>query len=167
MASVMPVRIELLGGFRVVTDGRPAARLPRVRQQQILGFLILHGRAGPVARQRVAGSLWPDSTDAQALTNLRRELHHLNESFPELNALIDPGSRTLAWAPGDRALVDVVAFETAADRGLAGDRDALVDAARVYVGDLLPDAAGEWVEAERERLRGRAATVLARLAGLL
>jgi DNA-binding SARP family transcriptional activator len=164
---VAPLRLELLGGFRVLTAGRPAARLPGVRQQQILGFLMLHGRSGPVARQRVAGSLWPDSTDAQALTNLRRELHHLNESFPELNALIDPGSRTLAWAHGDRAGVDVVEFEGAADRGLAGDRDALVDAVRAYAGDLMPDCSGEWVEAERERLRGRAATVLARLVGLL
>jgi DNA-binding SARP family transcriptional activator len=50
-----------------------------------------------VPRQRVAGALWPDSTDAQALTNLRRELHHLREAWPELDSLIDTALRTLAW----------------------------------------------------------------------
>ena len=43
------------------------------------------------------GSLWPESSDVQALTNLRRELHHLREGWPRLDALVDAGSRTLAW----------------------------------------------------------------------
>ena len=107
---------------------------------------MLHARGGPIQRQRIAGSLWPESTDAQALTNLRRELHHLREGWPELDALVDAGSRTLAWRGDAHAIVDLVAFEAAADRGLAGDRAALQDAARLYQGDLLPDCAGEWIE---------------------
>jgi len=58
----------------------------------------------------VAGSLWPDSTDGQALTNLRRELHHLREEWPELDAMIEAGSRTLMWT----GPVDVAAFDAAA-----------------------------------------------------
>ena len=37
--------------------------------------------ASPQTRQRIAGLFWPDSTDAQALTNLRRELHHLRRTL--------------------------------------------------------------------------------------
>src|SRR5207244_7756997 len=121
----------------------------------------------PIQRQRVSGSLWPESSDGQALTNLRRELHHLREGWPRLDALVDAGSRTLAWHEDTGAIVDLVAFEAAADRGLEGDRAALQEAARLYMGDLLPECAGEWIDADRERVRLRARAVLARLIGLL
>lgn len=156
------MRIDLLGGFSVGAGGDPPGRLPTVRQQELLAFLILHGRAAPIPRQRVASALWPDSSDAQALTNLRRELHHLREAWPDLDAHVSAGTRTLAWQDktGD---VDVIAFEAAADRGLAGDRAALHDAAVRYRGDVLPDCSSEWIEADRERLRQRARQVLAQL----
>ncbi|MEO8483703.1 MAG: AAA family ATPase [Acidobacteriota bacterium] len=159
-------RIDLLGGFRVARDGDASARLPTARQQELLAFLILHGRLAPVPRQRVAAALWPESSDAQALTNLRRELHHLREGWPELDARVSAESRTLAWDTKGGE-VDVVAFEAAADRGLAEDRAALTDAARIYRGDVLPDCTGEWIDADRERLRQRARKVLARLVDLL
>jgi DNA-binding SARP family transcriptional activator len=90
------LRLELLGGFRVLTDSRFAGRAPSARQQELIAFLILHARRTAIPRQRIAGSLWPESNDAQALINLRRELHHLREAWPALEALIDVGSRTLA-----------------------------------------------------------------------
>ncbi len=151
----------------MLADGRPAARLPGARQQQLVAFLVLHARSGPVRRQRIGGALWPESSDAQALTNLRRELHHLREGWPRLEALVDAGSRTLAWNGERGAIVDVLAFEAAADRGMEGDRAALEKAAALYKGDLLPDCTGEWIDADRERLHQRAAQVLARLVALL
>jgi DNA-binding SARP family transcriptional activator/predicted ATPase len=157
------LQIELLGGFRLVTGGRSLTRTPSTRQQQVLAFLILHARSGPILRQRLAGSLWPDSTDVQALTNLRRELHHLREHWPNLDALVDGASRTLAWRQDASASVDVAAFEAASDRGLAGDREALREAAALYRGDLLPDVSGEWIDPDRERLRERAKQVVNRL----
>ncbi len=160
------LRIELLGGFRLFVDGRLSARQPGARQQQLIAFLVLHARDAHVARQRVAGSMWPESTDAQALTNLRRELHHLRDDWPRLEALIDSGSRTIAWRADAAALVDVVAFEAAATRGLAGDVAALQEAARAYQGDLLPGVEAEWIDAERERLRQRATRVLAQLVSM-
>jgi DNA-binding SARP family transcriptional activator len=167
VAAPSVLRVELLGGFRVLIDGRSVARPPSPRQQQLIAFLVLHARSAPIQRQRVAGSLWPESSDAQALTNLRRELHHLREGWPKLEALVDAGSRTLAWRGELGAIVDLVTFEAAADRGLEGDRPALQEAARLYKGDLLPECAGEWIDADRERLHQRARQVLARLGGLL
>ena len=161
------LRLELLGGFRVLTDSRFAGRAPSARQQELIAFLILHARRAPIPRQRIAGSLWPESSDAQALTNLRRELHHIRDNWPTLEALIDGGSRTLAWHNDAEVPVDVVVFEQAAERGLAGDRGALQDAARLYQGDLLPDITVEWIETDREQLRQRAKSVLSRLIGIL
>jgi DNA-binding SARP family transcriptional activator len=160
------LRIELLGGFRVLTEGHVSSRLPSTRQQQLIAFLVLHARNAEIQRHRVAGSLWPESSDTQALTNLRRELHHLKDAWPTLEALINAGSGTLAWSDAGAA-VDVVAFEADAERGLAGDRGALHRAARLYTGDILPGCAGEWIDADRERLRQRARQVLARLVELL
>ena len=148
-------------------DGHSPARLPNARQQQIIAFLVLYARSSPILRQRVGGSLWPESTDDQALTNLRRELHHLREGWPSLDALVDVSSRTLGWRVEADAMVDLLAFEAAADRGLDGDRAALEEASRLYKGDLLPECGGEWIEADREGLRQRAKKVLTRLVGLL
>ena len=167
MAVPPALRVELLGGFRISAGGRASPHPLSARQQQLIAFLVLHSRSAPIQRQRIAGSLWPESTDAQALTNLRRELHHLRDAWPRIEALVDAGSRTLAWRGGAGAVVDVVAFEAAADRGLAGDRAALHEAARLYKGDVLPGCAGEWIDADRERLRQRARTVFARLVDLL
>ena len=166
MAGRASLSIELLGGFRVLANGRPLAQPVSARQQELIAFLVLHARSGPIQRQRVSGSLWPESSDEQALTNLRRELHHLQRS-PILHALVDVGSRTLAWRDAASATVDVAGFTAAADRGLEDSRSALQEAARLYKGDLLPACAGEWIEADRERLRQRAQQVLSRLVGLL
>ena len=161
------LRLELLGGFRLLRDGRLVERLPNQRQQQILAFLVLHVGDGPIPRQRLAGSLWPDSTDAQALTNLRRELHQLRDVWPEVDRLVDAPSRTLAWRDLPDVQVDLILFDQAAARALDGDRTALLDAARLYRGDLLPDSGGEWIDADRDRRRDRATRVLARLIAAL
>jgi DNA-binding SARP family transcriptional activator/predicted ATPase len=158
------LRLELLGGFRVFINDRPAARQTTARQRQLLACLALHADA-PMARQQVAGQLWPESTDAQALTNLRRELHHLRESWPELDAAVQAGSRTLAWRPGS-VEIDVHLFERAASLGEQGEAEALEEAARRFRGDLLPDCADEWIQGARERLRQRAISVLSRLVDL-
>jgi DNA-binding SARP family transcriptional activator len=167
VAAPPRLRVELLGGFRLFADDQSVARPPGARQQQLIAFLVLHARSAPIQRQRVGGSLWPESSDVQALTNLRRELHHLREGWPMLDALIDATSRTLAWRADAKATVDVMAFEAAADHGFAGDRTALLEAGNLYRGDLLPECTGDWIDADRERLRQRAKEVLTRLVALL
>ena len=167
VTGALPLGIDLLGGFNIRVDGRSIARVPSARQQQLIAFLVLQARSGPIPRQRVSGTLWPNSTDVQAQTNLRRELHHLREAWPRLEALIVSESRTLAWREDRSTVVDLVAFESAADRGLEGNLAALQEAASLYQGDLMPDCADEWIQPERERLRQRARLVLERLVAAL
>lgn len=155
--------MELLGGFRVIGDARVSVAAPTPRQQEIISYLILHAQGAAIPRQRVAGSLWPESTDQQALTNLRRELHHLREDWPGLSHLLDPRSRTLAW----RGDADVTAFDQHIDHAGVGDRKSLEQAVRLYKGDLLPDCSAPWIAGERERLRQHAVSAWARLVELL
>ena len=72
----------------------------------------------------------------------------------------------MAWR-ADAVAVDLVTFDAAADRGLAGDRAALEEAGRLYQGDILPDCSGEWIDGDRDRLRQRAIEVLTRLVDIL
>src|ERR1700675_2311635 len=104
-----PLRIELLGGFRVLAGKRSAGLALTTRQQHLLAYLALQG-AAPVTRHQAAGHLWPESTDAQALTNLRRELHHLRHALPEIEPLLDVGSRTLSWSAARPLVLDVTDF---------------------------------------------------------
>jgi DNA-binding SARP family transcriptional activator/predicted ATPase len=161
MARSPSFRLELLGGFRIAAGG-PRGRPLTARQQQLVAYLGLHGER-PMPRSEVASRLWPDSTDAQALTNLRREWHHLREEWPTIDAWIDAGSRTFTARASVDETVDAKAFLHAADRGLHGDRAALEEAAQLYRGDVLPDCTSEWIEPIRERARHTALTVLGQL----
>jgi DNA-binding SARP family transcriptional activator len=163
MAGAREARLFLLGGFRLRQGDNDVSPQPGPRLQELLAFLILHAADAPLPRQRVAGALWPDSTGAQALTNLRRELHTLREQWPALERAVESGSRTLAWRASRTIVADVNAFDALADRGASGDPAALADAAQLYAGDLLPDCDAEWIEADRVRLRDRATAVLGAL----
>ena len=59
----------LLGAPRLVTPSA-TLRLER-RPAAVCAWLAIEG---PTSRQRMAGLLWPDSGDAAARANLRREL---------------------------------------------------------------------------------------------
>lgn len=138
-------------------DGSERVRgLESHRVQSLLAFLLLH-RDAPQGRARVAFLLWPDSTDAQARTNLRQLVHHLRAKMPSPDRYLDVTAHTIQWRPDAPCTLDVVDFERAADRG------ALVEAASAYGGDLLPGCYDEWVLGERDRLRQRYVDVLERL----
>jgi hypothetical protein len=70
----------------------------------------------PPARSGLAGQLWPESTEVQAQTNLRRELHHLREGWPKLDALVDAGAAVagpaLFWDDGYRWLLPPAELHT-------------------------------------------------------
>ena len=62
-------RVRLLGEPGVLVDGRIIQAVVSPRLLSLLGLLVVH-RATLLARQRVAFTLWPDSSEAQARTNL-------------------------------------------------------------------------------------------------
>lgn len=160
---MMPdLRIELLGHFRLTYNGHPVSGI-HTRQQALLACLILN-RHRPMSRQQLASLFWPDSSDSQALTNLRRELHNLRRALPEADRflLIEPGS--VRWSDEPPFACDVCDFEAAIERG---SPEELQDAARLYQGDLLPECYEDWIVPERERLRAMFIEALKRLTTVL
>jgi len=136
-------------------DGRP----PSSRSLALLAYLVLHAGVAQ-SRQHLAGLFWPESTDSQARTNLRRELHQLRAVLGSDQALV-VSATTLTWSGSRTCVVDVLDFEReraaalaalarADHAGLSQRAGAAVDQ---YRGDLMPSLYDDWVLDERERLR--------------
>lgn len=147
--------IRLLGQFQVLRGDAPVP-LDSARAESVLAFLLLH-RHEPQPRQRVAFALWPDSTEAQALTNLRHVLHTLRHSLPGIDRHLEVTPRTLSWRPDPPYRLDVAEFEAALDR------ESWREAVEAYTGDLLAGRSDDWADAEWDRLRHRYLGALERL----
>lgn len=152
------LEVSLLGEQYVA--GSTATNLARSsRSFALLAFLALHAGA-PQPRQRLAATFWPDSTEQQARTNLRRELHHLRVLLGDDPSLVIEAA-TLMWRESPTCRVDVCVFHRERQLTLhavaAGDQHAMLQhgaaAVAVYHGDLLPGMLDDWVLAEREQLR--------------
>jgi hypothetical protein len=93
--------IAALGGVELRAGTTAMSPVDSARAESLLAYLVVHWDA-PVARQHVAGVLWPDSTESQARTNLRHVLHRLRR------ALVEPNRGDLLpacyddWADGER-----------------------------------------------------------------
>jgi DNA-binding SARP family transcriptional activator/tetratricopeptide (TPR) repeat protein len=175
-AGTPRVRVDLLGRFRVtLNDGSPTQAIS-ARGQELLALLVLENGAR-LARERVASRLWPDSGEAQARTNLRRELHQLRRTLPRYEEVIqDEGadlslrltaSPVLVGAQSDVQEVRAALGRSTAAKAGPAELDALIEAARGYCGDLLPECFAEWLAPERERLRHEIIVALRRLTELL
>lgn len=164
------LRIRLFGALALRLGGVALPPLESGRAESLLAYLLLH-RDTPQGRQHLAFLLWPDSTEAQARTNLRHVLHNLRRALPELDRFVDVTARTLQWREGAAYWLDVAAFEAALARagrdGVGNSIAALQEAAALYAGDLLAGCYDEWILGERERLLQRYLVTLARLAELL
>jgi predicted ATPase/DNA-binding SARP family transcriptional activator len=160
--------LRLLGGFALRSGDAPVVATPRL--QALLAYLLIH-RAMPQPRQRLAVALWPDSTDAQARTNLRNLLHLLRRGVPGAERCLALDAAAVRWRRDAPCDADVVAFEEALASARASDRAgdgsatraALERAVALYGGDLLPGCYDEWIAPERERLRVAYAEALGRL----
>lgn len=167
MPGVLQVR--LLGELELRLDGVPLGPLESARAASLLAYLLIH-RDAPQSRQHLAFLLWPDSTEAQARTNLRHVLHDLRRALPDADRFVDARSRTLQWRPDAPFRLDLTAFEDAlarAERDDTGPTGALREAVETYRGDLLEGSYDEWLDDQRARLRHRYLAALERLAALL
>ncbi|TVQ21846.1 MAG: transcriptional regulator, partial [Leptolyngbya sp. DLM2.Bin15] len=123
----------------------------------MLAYLALHPHT-PQSRQRLAFLLWPDSSETQARSNLRKELSYLRKAVPQSNEWLLADTKTVHWGSEVPLAVDVSQFDMAvraADQ--EGDRPTrqryLEQAIALYREDFLPDFENDWVVSERERLR--------------
>jgi DNA-binding SARP family transcriptional activator len=164
------LRIQLLGDFKISDSGEPLTGLTKPRMQSLLAYLLLHGDA-PQARAHVAYTFWPDSTDKQARTNLRRELLQLRRALPRADEFLRIDTQTVQWDPDADFMLDVAEFtailaaaNSSADAQEQADlRQTAVD---IYHGDLLPGLYEEWILARREALAQQYVRALEKLVDL-
>jgi DNA-binding SARP family transcriptional activator len=163
------LHLSLLGEQAISDDGA-GPRAHSSRTAALVAFLVVHA-GSPQARQRIAGLFWPESTDAQALTNLRRELHYLRQVLrDEPSLVVTP--RELCWHDTETCRVDLRVFDLERQAALAaagaGDDAAVLAhgaaALAQYQGDLLPGQYDDWLLEARSDL-GRQCADLCDLVG--
>lgn len=151
--------LQLLGGFHLTVEGVSRPGLEKTRWQELIAYLVLQ-RPASVPRAQVAFALWPDTREAQALTNLRNLLHRLPEVWPDCMQCIHIDRHTVQWQPQVAWFCDVVEFEdrlaqAAHATNPAEERHCLMLAVTSYRGELLPGHWGEWLLTARGRLHQR------------
>jgi predicted ATPase/DNA-binding SARP family transcriptional activator/Tfp pilus assembly protein PilF len=142
------LEIRLFGGWQARVGGEPMRRLRSRSEQNLLAWLVLHS-GSDVARERLAGILWPESAPDRGLFYLRRGLTDLRHALgPEAARLRSPSPRTLRFdASGPSVFIDVLAFDAAAAQST---EESLAYAVELYRGPLFPECGETWALEERE-----------------
>jgi DNA-binding SARP family transcriptional activator len=147
------LHVSLLGEQSITGGGGDGAgsRTRSSRSVALVAFLVVHA-GSPQPRQRIAGLFWPESTDGQALTNLRRELHQLRQVLgDEPSLVVTPAD--LCWRDTETCRVDLRVFSAEREAALmaaaAGDDEGVLahaaGAIAEYRGDLLPGGYEDWL----------------------
>ncbi|HET9222612.1 MAG TPA: BTAD domain-containing putative transcriptional regulator, partial [Roseiflexaceae bacterium] len=161
--------ISLLGSPSIALSGQPVRGFVSSKAAALLYYLAAGGR--PYTREALAGLLWPEVADAQALKNLRDVLSNLRRL---LEPYLEITRQAVALTNAAAECVDSRLFETklASAERAPGDSSLLLrDAVALYRGDFLDGfsltdapAFEEWALVERERLRQSYLDSLHRLA---
>lgn len=144
------LQIYLFGSLRLLYNDQPLKFAALPKTLPLFAYLLLN-RAKPIPRTTLAFIHWPDSSEAEARSNLRRHLYELRRVLPpapEERPWLLVDNNTVQWNPAAAYWCDVVAFEEAA----ATDATA-ADTIQLYTGDLLPELYEDWSFSVRERLR--------------
>lgn len=150
------IEIHLLRNFFLRYNNTPLTGFSD-RQQSLLAYLLLNAEQ-PQSRQQIAFLFWPASSDQQARTNLRQLLHHLRQTWPDLDRYLQVSPRTVQWNPDISFTLDTARFQTllqrANDEASLTERCCLLEEAiDCYQGDLLPACYDDWILPRREQLR--------------
>lgn len=142
------LRLSLLGGWALRRGGESISIAPA--GQRVVALLALHQRQ---SRARIAGTLWPETYEGQALASLRSTLWRLQLRLPRLLAR---SGQELELNP--ELQVDAHEMASAAHRLLAyhpiPEQHTRPDDLQTltHSGKLLPGWHDDWVMVERERL---------------
>jgi predicted ATPase/DNA-binding SARP family transcriptional activator len=163
------LQVRLLGQIDVRRDGTVVV-IPSRAAQSLFAYLLL--TAGTAhRREKLAGLLWPDTTDENARKSLRNELWRLRKAIetktPRKQAipslLVDEIS--IGFDPRSDYWLDVADLLKPLEEPVSADL--LIETLSLYRGDLLPGLYDDWVMLERERVRAVFEQKMARLLDLL
>jgi DNA-binding SARP family transcriptional activator len=77
--------LSLLGSFRVTLDGKPVTTFESTKVRALLAYLAV-GADRTHRRDVLAGLLWPEWPDRDALSNLRYALYNLRQVIGDRTA---------------------------------------------------------------------------------
>ncbi len=155
------LEIRFFGECQFIDDGQRISGLQTKRMRSLLGYLVLHA-GQQISATHLAFLFWPDSSEKQARTNLRRAFYNLRQTFPQSDEYLERGDHTVRWRGDGAFSLDVAEFETSIVQARtllqqtghdAAIRHHLEAAIARYRGDLLPDCYDDWIAPLRERLR--------------
>ena len=173
----LTLHIRLLGNFQVQWNNTPVSTITVPRLQSLLAYLVMH-HGIPQDRSRLAFLFWPDSSEAQAHTNLRKLLYQLRQALPDADHFLQADKQSLQWLPSQPHApwtLDVIEIEQAHAQARQAEqthdtvamRRALEQVVHLYRGDLFPECYDEWIIPERDRLHQLFLQVAERLIMLL
>lgn len=146
------LQIHLLGQFDVRLEGQRIALASRPAQS-LFALLVLNvGRE--FRREKLAGLVWPETSEDSARKNLRQELWRIRKALASPNVpahefLMTEGFTVVFRRTADYWLDAAQLAQPVAGEGALGE---LVNQLSLYHGELLPGFYDEWVVLERERL---------------
>ncbi len=171
------LELELLGPFHATLGAQPVKSLNSDMLCALLAYLAVE-REREHSRAQVAALLWPERSDAEALSALRFALSNLRNALGDRNRISDRDSspfllinRThIAFNPASDYWLDVVEFHGLSSRS---DVPGLERAAALYRGAFLegvsiPDSPAfeEWVLFKGEEIQRSFLSLLNRLTEL-
>ncbi len=139
------VNLQILGGFQLTVDGEEFKAWRSRSMRWLLGILALHGGQA-VDRSWLAGSLWPDSTEQQALANLRLNLSFLRSALGMHRAILVQTGHRLISLDSSKYCCDALQFSATAS---STKPEELLACVNIYQGELLRGCELPWILAQR------------------
>src|SRR5581483_5993291 len=152
MQENIMLQVRLFGQFDLRVDGKPVT-IPSRAGQSLFAFLVL--TAGTAhRREKLAGTLWSDTSDENARRNLRQELWRIRKALAAQSSLstqyLLADEITVAFNPNAEYWLDTAQLERSSSN--AESASELMSQLSLYRGELLPGFYDDWVVLERERL---------------
>jgi len=153
------LQICLLGNFQLLYANQVLTSVNTPRLQALLVYLLLH-RQAPQSRQHIAFQFWPDSSEKQAHTNLRKLLFQLRNALPDPDRFLAQDHLTVQWRADAPYRLDVAELtdwlarcRNPNGKPIAAQVDELTRVAEIYQGELLPSCLDEWLLPVRQQLQ--------------
>lgn len=147
------LKISMFGSCQLTDNGVVLKTFSQPRAQTLLAYLLLH--SGVMERSACAQRLWPDSSESQARTNLRRELHQLRGVHPTISESLIVNRQTLCWQRSDTCQSDSDLFREQVKKFFDSEKSAerLIAALKVmeiHTAPLLQAVNDEWLSTYRQ-----------------
>jgi DNA-binding SARP family transcriptional activator len=169
------LELSLLGSFQVLLDGQPVIGFKSNKVRALLAYLVVEADR-PHRRESLAGLLWPDWPDRDALSNLRYALSDLRGVIGDREAeppFLLITRDTIQFNLSSNSWLDVRCFADVEKLDIAdlGFVEQLEETIALYRGNFLEgfsldesSAFEEWTLLTRERLARQASSYLHTLA---